>query len=340
MRYRRLAAVLTLASFSAPLGFSAALLTPTRAHAQSPAELAKARTLFKEGLSLEAAGDWGSALAKFEEVGKVKTTPAVRYHMGRCKEHLGRLNEALGEYRIAEYEAQQQNAKELEEITKARGELEARVPKLVITRGKGAESAKIELDGVAIGESKVGKEVSTDPGPHRIVAKIGGREFEQTVTLAEGESKTVELVPPEGFAAAPPTPDGPKPDDKPDDKPGLKVEKKGKGALPWIIGGVGLVGLGAGGYFYLKMNDSKKQLEDVCRPDGSCPKSKQSLSDDGKRYALMANVGLGVGGVGLGVATVMLLTGGGGTGGGETGRAPRRERAGIAVVGVSLVNAF
>ena len=340
MRLRRLAAALTLASFSATSGFFGVMLTPALAEAQTAVELAKARALFKEGLSLEVAGDWAGALAKFNEVGRVKTTPAVRYHVGRCKEHLGRLNEALGEYRIAEYEAQQQSAKELDEIVKARTELEARVPKLVISRGKGAESVKVELDGVVIGEAQIGKEVSVDPGPHRVVAKSKGREFEETVTLAEGETKSLELVPPEDWATKAPVVGGPKPDDPPDEKPPIEIKKTGPGALPWIIGGVGVLGLAAGGYFYLQMNDAKSQLEDVCRGDGTCPKSKQTLADDGKSYALMANVGLGVGVVGIGVAAVMLMSGGGG------GEKPKAARVRLNVLpgpelkGVNLVGAF
>jgi len=323
------------------LSFGAVTVAPPPVWAQSPSELAKARTQFKEGVSLEAAGDWAGALAKFEEVAKVKTTPAVRFHIARCKEHLGRLNEALGEYRMAEYEAQQTKAKELDEITKAKEQLEARVPKLSITRGKGAESAKVELDGVALGEAQIGKDVSTDPGPHRIVAKIGGSQFEQTVTLAEGENKAVELVPPEDFKAAPAgAQDEPKPEPgvQPEPSDGVKVEKKGKGALPWLIGGVGVVGLGAAGYFYLKRNQAEDDLNKVCRPDGTCPASKQSLSDDGKRYALLTNVGVAVGVVGIGVATVMLLSGGGKSEPPKTGRlklqvAPTPDWKGVNVVG-------
>jgi tetratricopeptide (TPR) repeat protein len=280
------------------------------AAAQSAAELGKARTLFKEGVSLEAAGDWAGALAKFEEVAKVKTTPQVRFHIGRCKEHLGRLNEALGEYRMAEYEAQQSKAKEAAEISQARQSLEARVPKLVITRGAGAESAKIELDGVAIGEAQVGKEVSTDPGPHKIVAKIGGGQFDVDVSVAEGETKNVELTPPEGFAAKP-APKAEEPEVKPiEDKPPPKVERKGPGALPWIIGGVGVVSLGASGYFLLQRNKAEDDLNSSCHGD-VCPSNKKSVGDDGKRYATYTNVALGIGVVGIGVATVMLLSSGG-----------------------------
>src|SRR5690349_5526477 len=117
------------------VGVSAAAFVSTAARpvaAQSQDDLERARNFFREGLSLEAAGNWAQALAKFREVGKVKLTPQVRFHTARCNEQLGHLNTALGEYKLAEYEGGQQNIPELPAITQARTSLEARIPKLVI----------------------------------------------------------------------------------------------------------------------------------------------------------------------------------------------------------------
>ncbi len=283
------------------------------AHAQSVQELAKARAEYKEGLSLEAAGNWAGALSKFQDVARIKTTPQVRFHVARCKENLGRLNEALGEYRLAEYEAQQAKPqpKELPEITKAREQLEARVPKVVIERGEGAKSAKIEIDGVALGEAQVGKEFAVDPGPHKITAKVDRGEWEQNIEVAEGETKSVELVAPADLKK-PDSSGTSDPDDvekPPDDTGPVQDEKKGPGALPWIVGGIGVVGLAAGGYFFLQRNKAEDDLKGVCRND-VCPASKQSLQDDGKRYALLTNISLGVGIVGIGTAIVLFATSG------------------------------
>jgi hypothetical protein len=280
------------------------------AHAQSAAELSKARTEFKEGVSLEAAGDWAGALAKFQDVAKVKTTPQVRFHIGRCKEKLGRLNEALGEYRMAEYDAQKSKAKELPEITQAREALEARVPKLVITRGDNATAASIELDGVALGEAQVGKEVSVDPGPHRIVGKVAAGQFEQNVSVGEGETKNVELdVPPELLKKPAAATKDEEPEPTPEETPPEAPPEKKKSVLPYVIGAAGIVSLGASGYFYLQRNKAENDLNDVCR-NNVCPKSKQSLQDDGKRDATLSAITLGVGVVGVGVAIVLLATGG------------------------------
>lgn len=279
--------------------------------AQSAQDLAKARTEFKEGVSLEAAGNWAGALSKFQDVARIKTTPQVRYHIARCKENLGRLNEALGEYRLAEYEAQQSKAKELPEIEKAREQLEARVPKVVITRGEGAKGAKVEIDGVALGEAQIGKEFAVDPGSHKVTAKIDRGEWEQTVEVAEGETKPIELVPPDDLKGGGAVKDDTPSDETPPDDNGVKLDtKKSAGALPWIVGGVGIVALGAGAFFGLQAKKKEDDLNASCR-NGVCPNSKKSLEDDSKQAALFSNIGFGVGIAAVGTAIVLLAIGGG-----------------------------
>src|SRR5687768_5820481 len=67
--------------------------------------LVRAREVFRQGLALESARDWASALAKFREVAAVRSTAQVRFHIARCQEQLGQLNEALGAYELAMSEA-------------------------------------------------------------------------------------------------------------------------------------------------------------------------------------------------------------------------------------------
>lgn len=287
-------------------GASSPLLVASPASAQTADELKEARRLFRQGLSLEAAGDFAGALTKFEQVGRVKLTHQVRFHMGRCKAELGRLNEALGDYRLAEYEAE--GSKELPEISAAREKLEARVPKLVITRGEGAEGSRIELDGVELGEAKLGADVAVDPGPHTLVVRLPNKQrFELQVTVSEGESKEVEIIPPDDL----PLVDSEEPssvgsEDVVPDKP--VVEESGS-AVPWIIGGVGVASLAASGIFYMLKSGVESDLESSCR--GSvCPKSVEDKQSSGESYALLSNVTFGVGLVGVGVAVVMLLSDG------------------------------
>ena len=289
---------------SAALGAGAAASAPGSAFAQTQEELERARQQFRQGLSLEAAGDWASALAKFVEVGKVKLTPQVRFHSARCNEQLGRLNEALGEYRLAEYEAGQQGLREAAEITQARQALESRVPKLVIRRGDGAEAARIELDGVEIGEAQIGQPIAVDPGPHTVVAKLGGdRQVEQAATVKESETAEVVLNAPAATS---------NPASNPTADTGVTPREPSShthhSALPWIVGGVGVAGLAASGVFFGLREGAKSDLEKGC--DGNvCPKSLQSKQDDGKLYTTLSFVTLGVGIAGVGVATYLFVAG-------------------------------
>lgn len=281
--------------------------------AQSASDLDRARDLFREGVSLEAAGNWAGALAKFEEVGRVKLTPQVRFHIARCKEQLGRLNEALGEYRLAEYEAGQQHIGELEAITQAREQLEARVPTVTITRGAGAELARVTLDGVELGEKQIGTKISLDPGPHTITARLPGDvQFQQNVAVQERESKTVELVPPPDLARkSEPEPTTAATNAKPEKSAAEEGDNGGPGAVPWIVGGVGVASLAASGIFLILRNGALSDLDKVCH--GSiCPdtKSARDSQDKGELYSTLSTVTFAVGVVGIGTAAVLLLTSG------------------------------
>lgn len=296
-----LAVLLVASSWGAPLW------------AQSEDDLARARQMYGQGLTQEAAGDWAGALSAFQSVARIKMTPQVRFHIARCKENLGRLNEALGGYRLAEYEAGQAGDKDelLIEIQKAREALEKRVPKLVIERGEGAEAIKIELDGVVLGQSQIGREVNVDPGPHVVAGVLpGGKRFERTVEVTEGKSETLRLDVPEGLTASEPAPNpgaGSKPTETATTSP--KPETGGSSALPWVIGGVGVASLAASGVFYLMKNNAEDELDKGCL-GRVCPDTLSSTQDKGKTYATLTGVTLGVGVVGVGVATVMLLSSG------------------------------
>src|SRR5215213_7178870 len=71
------------------------------AFAQDAAELKKARLQFQQATELERAGNWTAALQAFREVGQVRMTPQVRFHIAVCEENLGRLVAALGGYELA-----------------------------------------------------------------------------------------------------------------------------------------------------------------------------------------------------------------------------------------------
>lgn len=265
--------------------------------AQDVTELKKARAQFQQATELERAGNWTAALQAFREVGQVRMTPQVRFHIAVCEENLGRLVAALGGYELALSDAEKVGTDFKGEVEEKVTKLRARIPKLVIERGDGASAAAIELDGVAVGESSVGVEVPLDPGPHAVTAKAPNRRpFESTVTLTEQETTRLEIkleeIPQELLA----TPGGAAPAPE---KPPSKV-------VPFVIGGVGIAALVGSGVLFGLRQSTLSELEDACN-GSACPKDKESRYDDLKFYHYGSFVTLGVGVAAVGTAGALLF---------------------------------
>lgn len=272
------------------------LLLEASALAQDADELKRARALFQQATELEEAGNWAAALQRFREVGQVRMTPQVRFHIAVCEENLGRLVAALGGYELALAEADAVGPDFRAEVEESISRLRARIPKLVIVRGKGAASAAIELDGVALGGKSIGVEVPLDPGPHALTAKAPNHKpFQETVVLKESEvtrvEVTLEALPEEMLIQA-----------------GALPERPPSKVVPYVIGGVGAASLIGSGVLFALRQGALQDLEDACGPGRTaCPASMESRYDDLKFYHYGAQVALGVGVVAVGTATAILL---------------------------------
>ena len=270
----------------------------TPAVAQDAAELKKARAQFQQATELEQAKNWTAALQAFREVGQVRMTPQVRFHIAVCEEGLGRLVAALGGYELALADADKVNPDFKGEVEANVTKLRARIPKLVIERGAGASAASIELDGVAVGDSSVGVEVPLDPGPHAVTAKAPNHKpFDANVTLVEEQTTHLEVklepLPPEVLRTAGGAP---------------LVEKPPSKVVPFVIGGVGVAALIGSGVLFGLRQSTLGELEDACGADGKhCPPSKQSSYDDLKFYHYGSMVTLGVGVAAVGTAGALLF---------------------------------
>jgi hypothetical protein len=264
------------------------------ARAQSSAELERGRNLFRQSLSMEVAGDWAGALSRLEAVARIKMTPQVRFHQARCKEHLGRLTEALGDYRLAEIRA-------------ARQDLEVRVPRLVIRLSRELINSSVDLDGITLGDSRLGKEIPVDPGDHELVVRTpDGQSFVKHLRVADTTIERVTVDPPAGFVPI----HNQLGSTASNGTQTIYSDSGVRSAPPvwaWIAGGVGVAGvIGASVAWYVRER-AIDDLNNGCDPNNICPMSLKSTQTRGEQASIVAPIALGVGLAGLGLAAYGFL---------------------------------
>ena len=330
LKRRLVGSSLVLASLAGRCPPASAQTPATPAAASDADALKRAREQFGQALALQTGGDWAGALALLKEVAAVKPTPQVRFNIALCEERLGRLVAALGDYELAGADAQAQKADQVQQEVDSRLEsLKARVPRVVVKRGAGADSATISLDGVSLGDSVLNSPLPLDPGPHVVeAAGAGFLPFKQAFRVAEQETATIEvtlqLVP-----VKPPPPVAPPPP-----APPQTMRTAG-----FVVGGAGIASLLASGAMFYLRHTTISDLDRQCGGDrSSCPDSARSTIDRGKLYTTLGNVTLAVGAAGLGVGAVLVVVGGRMGARSSIGVAPGATGANIG--GASLVGSF
>ncbi len=256
-------------------------------------ELERARAVFHEALVLEVAGDWPSALAKFQEVGRTRLTPQVRYHLARCKEHLGRLTEALGDYRVAEVEARTAGLAESSEIERARRDLEGRVPTLVLRGGVTAVTFHIELDGITLGNAVLDRPMVINPGQHQVALRSSqGANRALLIVAEEGKRLEVDLREYDQNLVSRGAPNM------------ADTELGRQDVAPiwaYVAVGAGVAATATSVVLFVVREQAKNELDRKC--DGTtCPETMRSVQDRGELASVVAPValGLGIAGIGLG----------------------------------------
>ncbi len=164
-------------------------------------------------------------------------------------------------------------------------------------QGKETLAVRVSIDGVAVAQSIDARALSVDPGEHTVRFELAsGQGVEDKVLVRPGEkNKMLELSfqpkapPPASKPVAPVTPVKP-------------VEDGGDFHVPvlgWVGLGIGVAGGVMTALFALSANSAESDLRSKCAP--SCDPSEKSSIDT---KIVLANVGLGVGVVGLGLAVV------------------------------------
>ena len=272
----------------------------------SKADYAKAQAMFDKAKRLYEAGKLQAALDGFRASYEVVASPITRLFEGRALEGLGREVDAYSAYAsaIAEATAEGQKDKRYQETKDAaeqeRADLARKVGLVVADVRNAPEGATLKIVEKTIPPARWREGWPVAPGSAKVTLEgPDGRHAEATVQVAAGQSVTVpiELRAAEtpAVASAPAAP--------PAEAPGSSRPALRTGA--YVAAGVGVAGLATFAIAGTMARSRFKDLQSSC--GGPCPPDRQSEVDGGRTMSTVANVGLGVGIVGVSAGAVLFL---------------------------------
>jgi len=282
------------------------------------ADSAAAEALFERGKALMGEGRFAEACPKFEESYRLDPGGGVLMNVATCHEKMGRTATAWAEYKEALGLATKAGRADREKFARERIEaLEKELPRLLIEVPPPVRVAGLEIRRGAevLGAGSWGEPLPVDPGPHRIsVLAPGFRERVYEVVARASEKTTLRVDPLERLPDAPPasasasSPPPPASTSAPlSPPPSTPPPSSSRRTAGYVVGGVGLLSLGIGGFFGFRAI-SKRQDSDADCPGGACNARGWSTYEDAKSAARISNVGLALGVVGAGVGTWLVLS--------------------------------
>ncbi len=258
-----------------------------------------AQEQFKQGRDAFKANDFQRALTLFRKSQELYPATGTLLNLAVCEARLGQLASALRHLNevIPQLGSGDQR---LSLAKKELAELEPRVPRLRIQLAPDAPpDTTVTLDGAAV---ELGGSTLTDPGQHAVeVSAPGHAQRRYDVSLAEGTSASLNVEP--GVVIAP-VAKAPPPDRTPERGAG------GKRIAGFVIGGVGVAGLGVGAVTGILALGKKSEVEGECPIADQCTPAGVELAASGKTLSIVSTVAFGVGVAGVGAGLYLVLTSG------------------------------
>jgi hypothetical protein len=301
------------------------------AQAQSAADKATAEALFDEGKRLMAARQYAEACPKLADSQQLDPGVGTLLNLALCYKSNGQTASAWSTYREAAAQARAAHAEDREELARAEASaLEPTLTRLVIEVAPEAASIpgfEIKRDGASVPAGLWGVPSPVDPGKHVIDVTAPGKKPARLEATAQGAGATSRVVvgpledapavatapiaaaPPAAVAGPGPVPPATEPPRDSGAPPGSTQR-----IIGYVVGGLGIVGLGVGGVFALGSMSDNDSAKKICSefPKGDCSKDEVDRHEDlvasAKANRLNSFVGFGAGGAAVIVGAVLILT--------------------------------
>ena len=282
----------------APLSLALALLATSAAG--QPRDRAAADALFQAARAEFDRGDFASACEKFAESHRLDPAPGTLLNLALCHEKTGRIASAWEGFRQV---ADMLHDERVDFARSRSSSLEGRLPWLTLHMPKETtDGVRVFRDGIELGSASLGIPLPVDPGTHTLVVEAPGRlRSTRTISISEAQRQEVTLkLGPDQPVSTPPTP--PK---RP--KPASASPTSNDKTWAWVTGGIGVAGVATSLATGALAVSSKRTIDAHCI-DRRCDDQGLDAASAGRTYATISTVSGGVGVLGLGVGTYLLLS--------------------------------
>jgi hypothetical protein len=294
----------------------------------TPAQKKVALDHFTTGKAALESKTYDKAITELRASLDAVNSPNARLVLARALRDSGQLGDAWTEYGRVAADATQLAATEprysqtADAANTERTEIESKLAFVTVTIAHPPADATLKVGGRSIPAEQWTSPIVATPGAVDVVLSDSkGKEVaRQTVAATVGQRTPVAL---DAQPPPPVVPVAPSADDKPDfsKAPPPPQETPGRAKLrpyAYIAGGVGVAGFAVFTIFGLMSNSDFNDLKSNCS-NGTCPAGKAGEISDGKTFQTVANVGLGVGIVGIAAGATLFGLSLGGTSPDSTG---------------------
>ena len=263
-----------------------------------------------------AQGKHAQACPKLAESYKLDSAGGTVLLLALCYEQVGktasawvRFNDAVG---LARKDGRKDREARARERIAVLEPMLSRLTLVVPASMQAIEGLVVRIDGTPVPSIAWGRALPTDPGPHQVSAAAPGmRAWSTSVDLAPNADRVDLPVPvldpitrDEPVRAAPVS----VPVVQPADRPAAGPESSAVETAGFVLGGLGIVSLGVGGYYGYVALDRNADARERCPTNACTDAGGVALNEESRRAAIRADIFAGAGIVLAGVGAYLWLS--------------------------------
>ncbi len=308
-------------------GFSSFLAAPAVAQGT---DRALAETLFNDAKRLADQGKFDQACPKFDDAYAAYPGTGTLFNAAGCYERAGKSATAWARFGEALAAARRDGSEERVKFAEEhRAALEPKLSHVVLEVSDAVRAIaglEVKVGARSIPPSAFNLPIPVDPGKVVVVASAPGHvPFQAEATLGEAADKRLQIDKLDaassdaGAPAGAANPDGP-PAAAPAAAPGGSDPGAGRRTAGFVIGGVGVIGLGVGVVFNVMARSVADKVDEDCLPSsasGYCEvtdpdqlNARQNNLNQANSNALVSYISFGVGAAALATGIVLVVTAG------------------------------